>query len=382
MSHRLPRPMRPTLLLPLLVLVAACDSNPIPPEPTQPLSIAQLQAPVTAAEVDAVVADWEQRDTDARDVRVERTASVTLGSVPMTATVYSHLVAGARHVGAVLVPTALTAPASAPVLVYTKGGYTGPGGFEGPPVELIAGRLPGEPLRSRLVYVVPAYRSERLSVGGTVYTAGGTVSIGDYDVDDTMALLSVALQRVPQADPSRVAVVGESRGGLVALAMGARDPRVDLVVDAFGPTDFRLAFGGIDDATFLGSVRATLAAPDDPANLITRALLPLDALTAEPDGSVTITAFGLQRLRLTLARTAPRAYVARLPRTEVHHGTGDTVASVEYSRALRDAFAAAGRPSGSGSFTYYEYPGGQHDVTTLDGYFARVEAALTEVFGL
>lgn len=377
--------MRTRLLLPLLAFVAACDSAsppPTPPPAPQALSIAQLQAPVTAAEVDAVVADWQQRDTDARDVRVEGTASVTLGSVSMTATVYSHAVAGVRHVGAVLVPTALTAPASAPVLVYTKGGYTGPGGFEGPPVELIAGRLPGEPLRSQLVYVVPAYRSERISVGGTVYTAGGTVSIGDYDVDDTMALLSVALQRVPQADPSRVAVVGESRGGLVALAMGARDPRVDLVVDAFGPTDFRLAFGGIDDATFLGSVRATLAAPDDPANLITRALLPLDALTAEPDGSVTITADGLQRLRLTLARTAPRAYVARLPRTEVHHGTGDTVASVEYSRALRDAFAAAGRPSGSGSFTYYEYPGGQHDVTTLDGYFARVADALTEVFGL
>ncbi|CAN5615030.1 hypothetical protein BH23BAC4_BH23BAC4_06170 [soil metagenome] len=372
--------MRTAWLLPLLVLIAACDSA-SPPAP-QELSLDLLMAPVTGAEVSAVVADWQRRDTAARDVRVEGTSNVTLGSVPMTATVYSHDVGGVRHIGVVLVPTALTQPASAPVLIYAKGGYTGPGGFAAPPIEEVATRLPGEPLRSQLVYVIPAYRSERISVGGTVYTAGGSISLGDYDVDDTMALLSVALQHVPQADPSRVAIVGESRGALVALAMGARDPRVDLVVDAFGPSDFRIAFGALDNATFLASVRAALAAPDDPANLITSALLPLDALTAQPDGSVMITAEGLQRLRLTLARTAPRAYVARLPRTEVHHGTGDTVASVEFSRALRDAFVAAGRPSGSGSFTYYEYPGGQHDVTTLPGYFTRVAGALTQVFGL
>ena len=359
--------------------LSACDTGGPSPDTTPvPLTVATLTAPSTADEIGAVRTDWASRDTEARGVTVENEGTVTFGGTAMRFTVVSHTVAGIRHVGAILVPASLAATDRVPVLVYTHGGYTGPGGFDFP-VEAIASRLPAEPLRSRLVLVIPSYRSERISVAGQTYTSGGMVSIGNYDVDDTMALLSVALARVPQADGSRVGVVGESRGGLVALELGARDRRIDLVVESYGTTDFRTAIAAADEATFAASVRAAVAAPDAPANILTSSLLPLDQISSSADGTLTITADGLREARLRLIRTAPVTFVSDLPVTQIHHGTADATSDISYSRAIRDAFATAGRPSGSGTFTYYEYPGGQHDVTTLDGYFPRVAAEITRV---
>ncbi len=368
------------LLVGLASSLAACDTgDPSPPDTTPvPLTVAVLTAPSTAAEIAAVRADWAARTTDARGVEVQDEGMLTFGGTSMRYTVVSHTVAGVRHVGAILVPAALATTDRVPILVYAHGGYTGPGGFDFP-VEAVASRLPAEPLRSRLVLVIPSYRSERISVEGQTYTSGGTVSVGNYDVDDTMALISVALARVPQADGNRIGVVGESRGGLVALELGARDRRVDLVVEAYGTTDFRTAIAAVDEATFAASVRAAVAAPDAAANILTRSLLPLDQITVGAGGTLTITADGLREARLRLVRTAPITFVSDLPVTQIHHGTADATADVAYSRAIRDAFAAAGRPSGSGTFTYYEYPGGQHDVTTLDGYFPRVSAEITRV---
>ena len=342
------------------------------------LTLDLLTEPTTADEVAGLFAAWEARDTSARDVTVEATGSIELGAATMTYVVLAHTVGELRHVGAVLVPEA--SPASAPVLVYCHGGYTGEGGLPPFQVESLASRLP-DPLRGDLVHVVPAYRSERIEVGGVVYTGQGAASLGDREVDDAMALLSAALAHVPEADPDRVALLGESRGGLVALEMGARDPRVDLVLDAFGPTDFRigLASSGVDEALFQAAVQQALAAPDDPATLLLRSIVPIDQVSQADDGALLISAEGRRALRENLARSAPLAYAAELPVTEAHHGTLDGTAPVEYSRALAEAMAAAGRESPGPSFTYFEYEGGEHDLATLPGAVERFGDAIERV---
>lgn len=65
-----------------------------------------------------------------------------------------------------------------------------------------------------------------------------TQSPWDWDVDDTMSLLSVAFEHVPELDEERVAILGSSRVGAVALLAAVRDRRIDAVVEFFGPTDF------------------------------------------------------------------------------------------------------------------------------------------------
>ncbi|HTE56275.1 MAG TPA: prolyl oligopeptidase family serine peptidase [Kofleriaceae bacterium] len=346
-----------------------------------PLTLDLLTEPTTADEVTDVRAAWEARDTAARDVTVEATGSTALGDVPMTYVVLAHTVGGLRHVGAVLVPDGLSSPASAPVLIYAHGGLTVEGGLPPLPAEELASRVPDGPLRGQLVYVIPAYRGERIEVDGVAYAAEGTPSLGDREVDDVMALLSAALAEVPEADPDRVAVLGESRGGLVALELGARDPRVDLVLDAFGPTDFRIGLvsSGVDEALFQASVRQALAAPDDLATLLLRSIVPIDQVSEGDDGELLISAAGRRALRENLARSAPLTYAADLPVTETHHGTADGTAAVEYSRALADAMAAAGRPSPGPSFTYFEYEGGGHDLATLPGAVERFGEAIERV---
>jgi acetyl esterase/lipase len=347
------------------------------------LDLGLLTAPSTADEVADVRAGWEARDTEARDVTVEATGSLLLGDVPMTYSVLTHTVGGLRHVGAVLVPEALSAPASAAVLLYAHGGLTVEGGLPPFRVEDLAARVPDGPLRAELVYVVPAYRGERIEVAGVAYTGEGSPSLGDREVDDAMALLSAVIARVPEADGDRVAVLGESRGGLVVLQLGARDPRVDLVLEAYAPTDFRigLASAGVDEALFEASVRQALAAPEDLATLLLRSIVPIDQVSEGDDGELVISAEGRRALRENLTRSAPLAYAADLAITEAHHGTLDATASVEYSRALADAMAAAGRPSPGPSFTYFEYEGGEHDLATLPGAVDRFGEAIERVLG-
>ena len=364
----------------LLCVLAACggsDSPPIPDAPPadRPLTLADVIAPVTPDELELVAADWAAQDISPQNVVTEASGAVTFGTVAMSYRVLSHTVAGERHYFAVLVPQGLTGPA--PVLIYTHGAFTGEGGFPHFAVEELQFKIPGQPLRSELVYVVPAYRNERIRIANVTYTSEGRALIGTTDVVDVAAALSVTLAETPQADPTRVAVFGESRGGVVALTLGARDDRIDLVIDAFAPTDFRIALGGIDEATFAGSVAAAVADQANPAHLLTRSLIPLDQVTVASDGSMTITAAGYAEMRRRMSATSALDAPLELPATQVHHGTADTTSQVAYSRALRDAMAQAGRVSPSPEFTYYEYDGGDHSLDTLPDAVGHIADAIT-----
>ena len=91
---------------------------------------------------------------------------------------------------------------------------------------------------SERAFVVPSYRSEPLRLGNQVFPSEGLPSPWDRDVDDTMSLLSVAFEHVPELDEERVAILGSSHGGAVALLTAVRDRRIDAGGEFFGPTDF------------------------------------------------------------------------------------------------------------------------------------------------
>lgn len=108
-----------------------------------------------------------------------------------------------------------------PIIVFNRGSWTWPKGFAG---ELL-------PMAHRLAeagyYVIaPMYRGS----GG----AAGRDEMGGADLDDLMNLEPV-LARIPGADPSRVFLYGESRGGMMvyqALREGF-PARAAAVVGAF-----------------------------------------------------------------------------------------------------------------------------------------------------
>jgi dipeptidyl aminopeptidase/acylaminoacyl peptidase len=342
--------------------------------PPRPLTLADVIAPVTADELAAVEAEWDARDVGAHDVTVVASGTLMLGQVEASYRVLEHRVDGELHYGAVLVPTAITAPA--PVLVYAHGGYTGPEGLPPFDAEGLGEHIPGQPLRETFIYVIPAYRGERISVAGVTYTSEGTPTIGTSDVTDTAALLTATIEETPFADPKRVAILGESRGGIVAMALAARDERFTAIVVASAPTDFRIALAGTDEATFVASVAGAVAMPDAPEVLLTRSLVPLAEVTVLPDNSLEITAAGYAELRRRMAATSALANAEALPRMQLHHGTADTSADLSYARELAEAMAQAGQPSPSAEFTYFEYEGGGHGLESLPGSIARIATFL------
>lgn len=328
------------------------------------VDLAVLFAPPTEAELAAVRADWAERDVSVQGHRVERTDTVLVGSHPMVQQVVSHLVGSVRHYGAVLTPVG-RAGDRLPVLVYAHGGDSGVELEE--PVFLFQVMVPA---LDAFVYVIPSYRAEPLILSDERrYRSEGQPSPWDRDVDDLLALLNTTLATNPAADPARIAVLGLSRGGGVGLLAAVRDPRIDLVVEYFGPTDF---FGPYIEKL---AVEALEGRPRDLAGVNE-----VNALTALPlqQGRVT-----MAQARLELVRRSPAYFAAALPQVQVHHGTADALVEVSQSDTLAARMAAAGRTAPA--FEYFRYPGGEHNPGTLFGSLQRtadVFAAFLSTSGL
>jgi acetyl esterase/lipase len=352
------RSLRRTVPLGALVLaLAACfGDGGTAPEPyvVEGVDFDVLFAAPTAQEIGAISSEWAGRAPGASQILVELDSTVPVGPIDVRVRIVSHDVGGVTHYGAVLNDAALAGPA--PVLVYAHGGD------EGAAVDDILALLPfAGDLISRFVWVVPSFRAETLSWGEQTWTSDGPPSPWDLDVDDALALLDVALAIEPAADGERVGVLGFSRGGGVGMLMGIRDPRIDRVVDFFGPTDFFGAFvQDVVEEALLGSLR------DLPG------LAYLDEAFIQPlkRGELTIA-----QVRPELIRRSAVLYADRLPTLQLHHGELDETVEVSQAQSLIDAMARLGR--GEPDFEAYLYPTGSHDPFTLPGSVGRAVDFLT-----
>ena len=346
--HALPRA---ALSLAALAALTACAQRVAPA--TADALLDALFAPPTAAERAAVEAEWAARDTGAHGVRVEAERSGEKGRT----LVLSHTVGGVRHYGAVRIPAG-AAGRKLPVLVVAHGGERGATGWQ---------FVRSGPLAEEWVQVVPSFRSERLMVSPfRWHRSQGPASPWDRDVDDTMALLSTVLARVPEADSGRVAVLGRSRGAGVALLMGVRDPRVKGVVTFAGPTDFLLP-----EVRRLAAraIRSRIPRLPGAGYLANRVLFPLR------DGKVP-----LPWARQELLRRSAAHFAHRLPAVQAHHGTADDEVDVAHGDRLDQAMRALGRTAPR--WEYHRYPGGGHRPGTLHGSQPRMEAFLQRTAGL
>lgn len=334
-------------------LLTACGDA-AGPDTEVGVDLGALFAPATPSEVQAVRAEWAARETAPRDARIEATQSFPLGGAPATLRVLSHGIEGGRHYGAVVVPDGAP-PASLPVIVYAHGGDAGVDMVELSLVSFAMGSA-----AAKAVWVVPSFRSESLRAAGRTFRSEGAPSPWDRDVDDAMALLGASLAATPAADGGRVAVVGFSRGGGVALLMAIRDRRVDRVVEFFGPTDF-----------FDGYARRIVEETLDgrPPDLPGVSALRDQFLDPLREGALTVA-----QVRRELVRRSAVLFAADLPAVQLHHGTADRVVEVTQAESLIATLRAIGR--GAPRDEWYLYPGGGHDPLTLPGSFPRTLAFL------
>lgn len=359
-----PRPhLRHGLLLAGLAsafLVAACADNGTGPSLSKGHKIVEgvdfdeLFADPTTSELAAVSADWAARSPVAADVVVEKDTVVEADMLDVRVRVVSHSVGGVRHYGAVLALDGLAGPA--PVMVYAHGGDGGVGLDD----VLLQFAFAGD-LATGFVWVVPSFRSEPLSFAGVTWTSDGPPSPWDWDVDDALSLLDVALETEPAADGEHVGVLGFSRGAGVAMLMGIRDPRIDRIVEFFGPTDF---FGTYVQDIIEEALGGTL-----------RDLPGLDFLDEAFIQPLKRGEVNIAQVRPELIRRSPVLFADRLPALQLHHGTADSTVYVSQAESLIAAMAAIGR--GEPDFEAYLYPGGTHNPFTLPESIPRAIAFLS-----
>jgi dipeptidyl aminopeptidase/acylaminoacyl peptidase len=329
----------------LLLALGGC-AHAMPPAQAGPLLDA-LFAPPTAAEISAVEADWAGRDTRVHDLRVEH---VRRDGATGRTMVVSHVVGRARHYGAIRVPDGAAGPL--PVLVIGHGGDGGATGYH----FFHEGALARE-----WIQVLPSFRSETLRLTPSRrYRSEGTPSPWDRDVDDALALLNAALAHVPEADSTRVAAFGRSRGGGVMLLMAIRDPRIKAVVSAVGPTDFLLPEVRRLAVRALGSRVARLPGAGYLADSV---------LFALRDGRTTV-----PQARMQLLRRSPAWFAHRLPPAQGHYGALDPKVSVGHGDRLDAVMRGMGRDTAA--WQYHRYPQGRHRYSAFPGAMARTEEFL------
>lgn len=318
-----------------------------------------LFTPPTEAEMDAVRADWAGRDVSAVDARVELAEPLDLVGSAASLRIVSHTVGGVRHYGAIIVPDG-AAEQSLPVLAYLHGGD---GGVSITDI-LIAAFALGE-LRDSFVYVIPSFRSEPLEYGDSTWVSEGVSSPWDYDVDDMLALVNVAIESTPAAKPDSINVLGGSRGAGVALLAGVRDERIARIVAFFGPTYFFDDW--VREIVWEAAMRMPRGLPG---------VEHLDSTVIQPyiRGELS-----RAETRLELVRRSSALFAADLPSVQLHHGTIDATVSVSQAEALIDAMADLGR--GEPDFEAYIYDGGGHELFGLNEAIPRAVAYLARAFG-
>lgn len=349
----------PYLLL-IIFLLAGCEvSNSVDPveEDIQivgGVNLTEVFAEPTDAEIQSVLADWAGRNPVASNVNVIRQESVILSNqVPATVSIVSHEVEGVLHYGAVIAPDGLVA-GSAPVLVYAHGGDGGVS-VDGEALLLLS-LFPD--LAPHFVHVIPSFRNEPLTFQGQTWQSEGPASPWDKDVDDAFALIDAATIVAPAADPSRIAVLGMSRGAGVGMLMAARSESVRQVLGFFGPTDF---FG-----PFVQEVVVEILEGNP------RQLPGLDYLADEFMLPYQAGELSLEDLRSQLVRRSPVLFLDRINNLQIHHGTADSIVPVSQAQRMIDAMQAAGR--GTDSFEAFLYEGGEHNPFTLEGSLPRGSA--------
>jgi dipeptidyl aminopeptidase/acylaminoacyl peptidase len=207
--------------------LCACGGGSEPTRSPDP----QLSFPTpTAAELQAITTEWNQRDLSARDVEL---ANQDTSGVDYDVQVYRHRVGSNTHYGAVTIPKNAL-PGTVPVVVHADGLDQ-----QNPALNLDENLQMAGALLQGVVYVVPTFRGRSLIYKGVSYPADGDFCDAyDGAADDAIALLNVVDNKVPAANLDRVMARGGSRGGNTALLLAVRDSRIKLVLAISAPVDF------------------------------------------------------------------------------------------------------------------------------------------------
>jgi dienelactone hydrolase len=345
-----------------------------------PFPLADVFRAPADQERSAVARDWASRDLTPQNVTIVARERVQQGADrgdqsadTMTALIVAHDVHGFRHYGTIIIPDGAT-PGCCAVVLQVKSFDPEYAPLDIATEEPATAAILDRSLAKKVIYVLPSYRGEALTVNGKVFTSqGDRRNAWDGATDDALALLEVAVRTVPEVDSSRVCVLGMSRGGTIALLAGERSRRIKCVVDISGPVDwFRLmpisTPGWTTKEVVEGALRSQQPYSGGGGWYLQWFL---DSAIA---GKWT-----LSDVRHRMLASSPAYFAERLPPTQAHHGVQDDQVPVANGHALKAEFDRLGRKPPA--YAVFFYPDNGHDTDVLVSY-PRIAAFLTAQLGL
>lgn len=176
------------------------------------------------------------------------------------------------------------------------------------------------------IVIAPEYRGS-VGYGEALYDA---IDYGGAEVDDVVTAVEVLGDRYPHVDRSRIAVIGWSHGGMIALLSAARNPDLFTAVAALVPVTnlfHRLAWKGVERQRQLIDPQNRLGGTPAEQREVYRERSPL---------------FQVDKLRIPVL---------------AHFADNDEDVSIEEGMQLVDALRAR-KPGLADTKVYHEPPGG------------------------
>lgn len=317
---------RTVLVFTILCFCAACDTE---DDFLADYNRAELFAAPTAAELDAVRADWSLRDLGVSEYKEEQT--VELSDEKTVFKLISYQVSGLREYAALFIPKS---GEDLPVRIYVNGFGLGI-------TENSITVAPDFSTGINSILAIPALRGQSLKVNveGKTYTTPVSDGIHcdafDGAADDAIALLNLIESIEPKANVNRTAVRGGSRGATVALLVAVRDKRVKMAFAVAGPTNL---------------LDLTVRNENDP----TYQCQFLDDLV---NNNRTIA-----EARQKMLASSPLFFAADLPQTQLHLGKNDRIVPVAEGEKLKQKMEELGNPDLLELFIYEDR--GHSDIAT------------------
>ena len=328
------------LMVILFVLAFFTSAGQNSKDPNEEDVISRILMEPTPEEIDEVLSNVRRRDLTPKDVVVHDSILLSNSN---TLYLLSHKIDERTHYGAVIIP-ANSIGKRLPIIVFATGGdgmhkeFNISQDFNQPAVQFPS--FLGEEFDHKFIVVIPSFRGQQLIIGERRYQSDGDVTDAfDGATTDALTFLNVALKTFDQANESRIAIYGGSRGGTVALLASSRDKRIKKAIAVAAPTDMKALYQLYPDQFKLLFFNDLLAGK-----------------IAEREA------------RRKFISISPIYFVKELPIVQLHHDKNDPFVPAEFAKKLTNSMTEYGKTIYS-----YFYAEGIHGFWTDKDYWNRVQ---------